>query len=127
MRGLFAANDQSRNLIREVIEMAKARWLIIQVTAEQIAAAKPSDCYECLIALALREATGFSWHVWKDSARIETLCGPLNGRRRTWYFPSTVSQLMRRFDRDERVEPTSFKLPARFADKSWLAFGAGAD
>lgn len=101
------------------------RWLMVHVTAEQIAKAKPQDCYECLIAVALREATGFSWHVVDGSARIETLCGPLNGRRRIWHFPNSVARLLHQFDRGETVEPTSFRLPARFADKNWLAFGAG--
>lgn len=105
----------------------KKRWLIVQVTADQIAKAKPSDCYECLIALALRDATGFSWHVMDDSARIETLCGPLNGRRRIWHFPNSVARLLRRFDRNDTVQPTSFRLPARFADKVWLSFGAGLE
>jgi len=105
----------------------KKRWLIVPITAELIAKSKKSDCYQCLVALALREATGFIWHVVSDSARIETLFGPLNGRRPIWHFPDSVAALIRRFDRGDTVEPTTFRLPMRFADKSWLRFGAGVE
>lgn len=105
--------------------MKKQRWVIVKITKEIIQQAIPSDCYECLIALALAEATGFSWHVWHDSARIETICGPLGKMRRTWKMPDEVQGLMRAFDTGDEIEPTSFRLPARFADKIWLDYGAG--
>lgn len=103
----------------------KTRWINVRITEQMIAAAKPSDCYECLIAIALREATGFVWHVWMRSARIETLCGPTP--RRTWYMPDSVQALMRRFDRGDEVTPTTFRLPARFGDKKFLDYGAGVN
>lgn len=107
--------------------MKKSRWLTVEITDEIIRKAKPDDCYECLIALALVKATGFIWHVWKDSARIETICGPLGKLRRTWKLPDSLQALMRAFDRGDEVQPTSFKLPARFADKDWLRYGAGVE
>lgn len=107
--------------------MAK-RWVTVNVTEDIIKRADPGDCYGCLVALALREATGFVWHVVEDSARIEVICGPLGKLRPTWYFPDEVRDLIRRFDRRfglEHVEPTTFRLPTRFADKKWLDYGAG--
>lgn len=105
--------------------MAK-RWVTVNVTEDIIKRARRQDCYYCLIALALREATGFSWHVWFESARIEVLCG-LNGLRRTWKMPPDVHDAMVTFDAGYAVAPFSFRLPARFADKKWLAYGAGVD
>lgn len=100
-----------------------SRQVTIEVTQGIIDNAKRQDCYRCLIALALSKSTGFTWHVWFESARIEVLCG--GAPRRTWKMPDSVQALMRRFDRGDKVEPTTFKLPARFADKKWLDYGAG--
>ena len=106
--------------------MGKKRWVVVEVTEDVIRRATPHDCYYCLIALALREATGFSWHVDFESARIEVLCG-LDGLRRTWVMPQEVRDAMQDFDSGRPVSPFSFRLPARFADKKWLAYGAAAD
>ncbi len=99
--------------------------ITVEVTQEIIDQAQRQDCYECLIALALSKATGFVWHVWFKDVRIETICSP--APRRTWKMPVSVRDLMNRFDSGELVEPTTFKLPARFADKKYLEYGAGIE
>lgn len=97
------------------------RQIEITITADIIARADSADCYFCAVALALNEATGLPWHVWKDSARIEVLWG----RKPIFVFPTEVRRFVAAFDRGDAVEPICFKLPARFADKKrWEAMGA---
>lgn len=93
--------------------MKKHRWIEVQVTQTMIDRARPSDCAVCLIAVALRAATGLSWNVWYNDAKIDGLWG----RKPTWKLPRAVRDLRERFDAGEKVEPTSFRLPARFADR----------
>jgi hypothetical protein len=107
--------------------MAKKRWITVEVTQDMIDRATPSDCYDCLVAIALNEATGWTWHVIEKSARIEVFCGPLGKMRPTWNFSPdrrVVRRLMSDFDAGEPVEPCTFRLPARYADKKWRAYGA---
>lgn len=104
--------------------MAK-RWINVDVTLAMTEQSKPYDCYMCLVAIALREATGFIWHVTASHARIEVYCGP--PPRRTWKLPPQVRYIMSAFDTGNFVKPTTFRLPARFADKKFLAYGAGID
>jgi hypothetical protein len=102
------------------------RWIEVAVTEDIIRRAEPVDCYHCAVSLALREATGFEWHSTQDSARIEVLIVPRKSMRRTWRFPDKIKRFIRAFDRGEHVEATTFRLPARFADKKWLDYGAAA-
>lgn len=107
--------------------MSKTRWVNVEVTEEMIREAVPGDCYGCLVALALRKATGFHWHVTNDSARIEVLCGPLGKLRPTWKLPRDVRELILRFDNRvgrRRVKPCTFRLPARYASDVWRQYGA---
>src|SRR5688500_5649673 len=99
------------------------RWVTVEITADIIARARQADCYDCAVAIALKEATGFVWHVFNENARIETLCSPLGKLRPTWKLPQQLQALIRQFDRGEHVAPCSFRLPARFADKQWLDYG----
>lgn len=88
------------------------RHLTITITPEVIARARRTDCYACALALALCEVTRLPWHVWKDSARIETLWG----RKPVWKLPRDVRKFVAAFDQGEPVEPITFRLPARFGD-----------
>jgi hypothetical protein len=100
----------------------KPRWVTVPVTQDQIGRAKKGGCYDCLVALALAEATGLIWNVWHHDARIEVLAG----RKPIWKFPGDVRDLMVAFDQEwpKPAEPTSFQLPARFADPKWRKLGA---
>ena len=98
------------------------RYVTIPVTSEIISHAIPESCYRCLIALALRKATQLDWHVMKDDAAIMTM----TGRKPVWGLPDDVFLLRRRFEAGETIAPTTFRLPARFADHArWAAEGAG--
>jgi len=70
------------------------RWITVAVTPAIIARSKPSDCYHCLIAEALTEATGRCWHVWRKDARCED---DVPGRK-IWKFPDFVRRAMNAFD-----------------------------
>lgn len=91
----------------------KSRWIEVPITQTMIDRARKGDCHCCLIAIALRAATGLLWTVWFTDAKIDTLFG----RKPTWKFPDSVRDILDRFDSGEPVEPTTFRLPARFADK----------
>src|SRR5690348_3604207 len=95
------------------MKMAKRRWIEVPITQRMIDRARPGDCHLCLIAIALRAATGMTWTVWFDDAKIDTLFG----RKPTWKFPESVRRIRDAFDNRDAVEPCVIKLPARFADK----------
>jgi hypothetical protein len=91
----------------------KRRWVDVEVTQGMIGKAIPGDCHACLIAVALRAATGLVWTVWFGDAKIDTLFG----RKPTWKLPYEVDEIRERFDAHKPVEPFTFRLPARFANK----------
>lgn len=97
------------------------RHVTISITPDILRRAVRQGCYDCALALALREATGLDWHACEDSARIMTL----RGRKPVWKYPPEVRRFVAAFDRGEQVEPVTFKLPARFADRErWADLGA---
>ncbi|HYE20124.1 MAG TPA: hypothetical protein VEA69_16880 [Tepidisphaeraceae bacterium] len=98
---------------------SKPRWVTVKVTRDLIGRARRQDCYFCLIALALRDATGYAWHVWFSTAEVEDWIG--SGKRRTWKMTDDVRRLRSAFDAGEYVEPCEFRLPARFAGKALAA------
>lgn len=100
----------------------KKRWIVVRLTAEHIARGTRHDCNCCALALALREATGLLWHVMGKDGRIEVD----HGRKPIWKFPPDVREIVSRFDFrwPTPLEPTEFRLPARFADPKWKQFGA---
>lgn len=91
----------------------KRRWIDVPITQRMIDRARKGDCHTCLIAVALRAATGLVWTVWFTDAKIDTLFG----RKPTWRFPGSVRRILNAFDGGDSVEPCVIKLPARFADK----------
>lgn len=110
--------------VRALNATRKARWVIVRLTADHIARGVKSGCYDCALALALREATGLAWHVMDRDARIEVQ----NGRAPLWHFPEHVREIVSRFDHrwPGPLEPTQFRLPSRFADPKWKRLGASA-
>jgi hypothetical protein len=91
----------------------KRRWVEVKITQTMIDRARRSDCHTCLIAIALRAATGLLWTVWYGDAKIDTLFG----RKPTWKLPDDIFAIRVGFDAGETIEPCSFRLPARFANK----------
>lgn len=91
----------------------RPRWIDVPITQRMIDRAVKGDCHACLIAVALRAATGLMWTVWFHDAKIDTLFG----RKPAWKFPDSVQDILDRFDAGDPVEPCVIKLPARFADK----------
>lgn len=91
----------------------KRRWVDVPITQRMIDRARRGNCHTCLIAVALRAATGLKWVVWFDDAKIDTLFG----RKPTWKFPESVRRIRAAFDNGDPVGPCVIKLPARFADK----------
>ena len=94
-----------------------SRWAVIPVTEVIISLAKPQDCESCLLAMALTATTGVYWGVWFHVACVEVL----GGSRPTWKLPRHVEQLRIAFDCRKLIQPCSFRIPARFADRDWLA------
>lgn len=93
-------------------EMRRRRWIEVPITQRMVDRAVRGDCYRCLIAVALRAATGMVWTVWFTDAKIDTLWG----RKPTWKFPTEVRRIINAFDVGDPVEPCVIRLPARFAD-----------
>ena len=88
----------------------KTKRITIEVTEETIQKSRRTDCHHCLIASALRDATGFDWHVWYRVARCE---GDVTGRK-DWPMPLRVREALNDFDAKRPVAPFSFTIPARF-------------
>lgn len=91
-------------------------------TQEIIATAVPQDCHRCVIALALRRATGYEWSVSESDGRIDTYYG----RKPVWTFPREIRDVIWRFDHGGEISPHTFRVPARFAAERWRGMGTDA-
>lgn len=100
------------------------RWVEVQITQDHIDKAKRKDPYACLVALALKDATGYLWQVEPDRALI-TLP---QGSRPAWTFPRPVRFILRKTEMlGQAMPPCSFRLPARFASDRWRGMGADVE
>jgi hypothetical protein len=86
--------------------MAKQRTkdviVAVNVTAEDIAEGRESDCWECPVARALSRAVGDDVHVY---------FGSISDGGGMWerHLPRTASDFQRRFDKGQPVEPFGFE------------------
>ena len=83
-----------------------AKLMTVHVTAEHIATQQCADCYECMVAKALYDATGLTWNVWKDSAELEEW--GQSGRIRFGRFVRDMIYFEDTPEEAREVEPFSF-------------------
>lgn len=86
-----------------------ARWFPVPLTARHLRVGLRSLCTRCPVALALREATGLTWHVSERTA-VPAYASHL----RPWRFSPTVRHLIADLDAGRLVQPTVLRVPRRF-------------
>ena len=87
------------------------RLVPVPFTEHHLLKGRRGSCYGCAVALALNDATGYTWHVTADLATCEV---PALG---AWPLPPEVQTLIHELDQGRLVPDTIFALPARFAPK----------
>ncbi len=103
------------------------RWIEVPITQLHIDTGISGDCSFCMLALALREATGAPWKVLTDRAFIDLEDRPMRATR-VWQFSPSVRALVYNFDnRPALVRPGRIRLPARFASDRWRGLGADVE